>query len=648
MVDIAIAGIPPLPERKVPTAASTVLFRAKVGAFRAIRLFKDVIHPLPRLRPVSAASYPSLVAQSVTPLWSDLRPEEAVMQLGKIQNLRRAASALDGLGIPAGAIFSFWQAVGRTSRRRGYVAGRMLQEGCLVGAIGGGLCQLSNALFDVAQQAGAEIVERHRHSRIVHGSAAMAGRDATVAWNYVDFRFRAPHPLRLEVRLAARELIVRLWATNRAPVRAASTAEEARRAAGPIGNKKKSRGGPQARIVEPHRPIALTCATCSETSCHRKQRPQPAAGRTAFILDESTPEFRGLVAARRRPGDVLAIPLDGDRWGKPNYGWATAGFSRVVTATGAAIRRGLLSRRHSGTPGRRVEERLRGAEKAAARLARALTPDVTEVVASQSLLPYFWQAGHLGERRVSVLMTHLPIGELHARLDAAARRDPSDTSLTDYRAPDWLVDAEAAALAEAAEIVTPHAEIAALFGDRATLLAWQKPMPQRRTAVSGAERRIAFPGPAIGRKGVVAVRDVARALDLEVLLVGSDLTPAGFWDGVRLSRVSPESDWLRRVAAVVQPAVIEDKPRALLQALAAGLPVIASPACGLPPQPGLTLLPAGEPMVLATALLAILPSAARRTVGASAKARKVITGIGSGETPGHFSIHARNRDSAQD
>ena len=408
---------------------------------------RDAGRPLPRLRPVAAAFYPSLVAESVTPLWSDSRPEEAAMQLGKVQNLRCAASALDGLGIPADGIFSFWRAVGRASRRRGYVAGRMLQEGCLVGAVGGGLCQLSNALYDVALKAGGTIVERHGHSRIVPGSAAMAGRDATVAWNYVDFRFRAPQPLRLEVRLTAKTLIVRLWGVDPAPVSA-----------------------PATEIVELPRMIALTCATCNETSCHRKERPRAIAGRTAFLLDESTPEFRGLVAARRRPGDVLAIPLDGDRWGKPNYGWATADFSRVVTATGMTVWRGLLARRQDKTPGRRVANALRRAEILAERLARVLAADVTDIVVSQSLLPYLWRAGHLGGRRVSVLMSRLPVSDLQARLDAAARLHPEDRTLTDFRAPDWLVEAETAALGEAAEIVTPHTEIAALFGERATLL----------------------------------------------------------------------------------------------------------------------------------------------------------------------------------
>ena len=621
MVDIAIGEKLPLPERHVPTIASAVLFQAKVTAFRAERLFRDATHPLPRLRRIEAGRHPTLVAQSVTPLWSDRRPEEAAMQIGKIHNLRRAAKALDGLGIPAGETFSFWRAVGRTTRRRGYVAGRMLQEGCLVGAIGGGLCQLSNALFAVALEAGAAIIERHPHSRIVPGSAAAAGRDATVAWNYVDLRFRPSDPLRLEVRLTANYLVVRLWG---------SRSGLARR--------------PSAEIVALPRATALTCATCSETACHRKEMPRPAGTRTAFILDETSPELRGFVAARRRSGDVLAIPLDGDRWGKPSYGWATAGFAEVTTATAMTVWRGLLSRYHGADAGRRVAERLRGAERLAARLARALTPDATEVVVAQSLLPYLWLSGDLGGRRITVLMAQLPMHELQARLDAAARRHPDDRSLTAYRAPAWLVDAEAAALADAAEIVTPHTDVAALFGERATLLAWRSPMPERRASAPGAERRIAFPGPAIGRKGAAAVRDVARRLDLEVVLVGSDLAPAGFWDGVAVRRISSSGNWLAEVSAVVQPALIEDKPRALLRALSAGLPVIASPACGLPAQPGLTLVASDEPLALTTALRAVLPrTRVSYAAVSSAMPRRVITRIGSEDTPRHF---RRNPESA--
>ena len=83
---------------------------------------------------------------------------------GKIHNLRLAIRRIDGLEIPAGGIFSFWQQIGRATRRRGFVKGRELREGCIIPNIGGGLCQLSNALYDAALQANFEIVERHAHT----------------------------------------------------------------------------------------------------------------------------------------------------------------------------------------------------------------------------------------------------------------------------------------------------------------------------------------------------------------------------------------------------------------------------------------------------------------------------------------------------
>lgn len=576
-----------LPERKVPTVASAMLFHAKVSAFRALRMARDMGAPLPRLVPAPASAFPVIVAESVTPLWSDPRPEEAASQFGKVQNLRRAARSLDGLGIPSGEVFSFWRAIGRATARRGYVKGRMLQEGCLVGATGGGLCQLSNALYDVALKADCEIVERHGHSRIVPGSAAMFGRDATVAWNYVDFRFRARHSLRLEVRLSEKTLVVRLYAARAIPSAPVPTGEP-----------------------DPSTPLAAahSCATCNETNCLRFERATPVLGRTGYLLDEAWPEFRRFVAARKQSRDLLAIPLDGKAWGKPAYAWDTTGFDRVVSATATTMWRGFLARRFGGAPGRRVEMQLHGAARLAARLAASLTPDMTSLVVSQSLLPFLQQAGHLGGRRVTVLMTRLPMTEIQARLDAASARSPEDKSLADYRAPERLVEAETAALAEVAEIVTPHAEIATLFPGRATMLQWQMSAAGNTGRAHGPERRrIAFPGPAIARKGVAAVRDAARAMDLEVVLLGSDLQAPGFWDGVKVDRVAPGStDWLDGVIAVVQPALIEDRPRALLHALAAGLPVIATTACGLPAQAGLTTIAGGDAPSLTAALLSIL------------------------------------------
>ena len=71
------------------------------------------------------------------------------------------------------------------------------------------LPEAANALYDAALKAGCEIVERHGHSRIVPGSAAVTGRDATIAWNYVDLRFKSAQTLMLRVQLERDALAAR-------------------------------------------------------------------------------------------------------------------------------------------------------------------------------------------------------------------------------------------------------------------------------------------------------------------------------------------------------------------------------------------------------------------------------------------------------
>jgi len=56
----------------------------------------------------------------------------------------------------------------------------------------------------------------------------------------------------------------------------------------------------------------------------------------------------------------------------------------------------------------------------------------------------------------------------------------------------------------------------------------------------------------------------------------------------------------------VQPALVEERPRALLAAVAAGVSVIATPACGLAARDGVTLVPPGDPAALMEALSFVL------------------------------------------
>ena len=573
---------PPMAEWAAPNRWSNLIFASKAVVYRVQRLAADMMSGPYRLAKARTAELDTVVAESHTKLWSDERIEEEAFQLGKVQNLRRAAAALDGVLIPAGAVFSFWKQIGRASRRRGYVTGRMLQQGCLVPATGGGLCQLSNALYDAALQAGCEIVERHAHSRRVAGSAAALGRDATVAWNYVDLRFRPLAPVRIEARLTRDDLVIRFRSD-----RAAEKPSDPESATEPAA-------------------VARSCATCGEVSCFRHEhRPHPIrGGLTAYLVDENWPEFQDYVARTRVPDDEFGMPLNGARWRLARYRWGVPGFACTGAATLQAVRRMIDIRRAPAQGPARRNAELRGAERIARRLARLLTPEVTRVCVAQSLLPFLWRDGHLGGREVEVMMTRLPMGELQARLDAAFAAHPERATLGDFRAPAELVGAEAEALAYAARIITPHRDIARLFPDRAVVLDWK--LPDRRASAAAASRRVAFPGPTIARKGAYELHEAARALGLEVVALGNELEGPGFWQGIAVRRPSPGADQLAGVAAVVQPAFVEERPRVLLTALAAGVPVIATPACGLAAQDGVTLVPAGDTAALVEALKSAL------------------------------------------
>ena len=234
-----------------PTRISAAIFATKASILRAKRSIEDVAHPIPHHQIVPQPTLPLTAAQSITPLWTDSNPAEQWYQHGKVENLRLAALSLDGLFLPAGQTFSFWRQVGKATARKGYLPGRMLQEGCMIPAIGGGLCQLSNALYQIARDSGCEIVERHRHSRTVPGSATAAGRDATVSWNYVDLRFRPAVDMQLAVELTADHLIVALRSS--VPTRSPLPAHESL-PSHPIGNDH-------------------ACDTCGATGCFRKHSP---------------------------------------------------------------------------------------------------------------------------------------------------------------------------------------------------------------------------------------------------------------------------------------------------------------------------------------------------------------------------------------
>src|SRR5688572_13411590 len=131
---------------KAPSRRSALVFWLKSTLLKVHRAWRDAVERVPKHSRQSGIELGREAAISRTPLWTEASDGERAMELGKVQNLRCALRELDGIVIPAGCVFSFWKQVGRATHNRGFVAGRQLREGCLYPAVGGGLCQLSNAL----------------------------------------------------------------------------------------------------------------------------------------------------------------------------------------------------------------------------------------------------------------------------------------------------------------------------------------------------------------------------------------------------------------------------------------------------------------------------------------------------------------------
>ncbi|MFC2254106.1 VanW family protein [Labrys portucalensis] len=564
-----------LPQRNVPTYADSLAFEAKAMALRGLRFLREkfTAEPVARHGRSARLAAAPVLGRAGSPLWTNVAgARDRELTAGKVQNLRMALKGLDGVEVPAGAVLSFWKQVGRASRARGYVPGRELREGCLIASVGGGLCQLSNALYEAALAAGLEIVERHAHSRVVPGSRAQLGRDATVFWNYVDFRIRSPHPFRIEASMSRDRLEIVLRGHGRA--KAAELSVETP-AAGPAVH---------------------DCTQCGQQDCHRNdpERALRAGVPTAWLVDACWPEFATLLEQRAGSEDALFLPSR--RLGAPRYGWPSGMAGSETTATIATLRRSLALR--GATGGSLQAKALQGDARLAAAYATRLSHRHTHLVVSQNLLPHLWLSGALQGRSFEVLMERLPLAVLQARLDAAAMRHPESATLADFRAPAAIVAAESDALAAADRLLTPHREIATLDPARTQLLDWS---PARPLSAARGGRTLLFPASALGRKGAYALREALYGLPVELAVKGHARESLGFWGNMPVRLLAP-GEMPATLAGVVLPAVVEHQPRLLLAALAAGLPVIATPACGLAARPGLTLVPEEDPAALRRAI----------------------------------------------
>ncbi len=113
-------------------------------------------------------------------------------------NLKLAAQKLNGAIINPGEEFSYNKRVGKRTIDAGFKEAKAYAGGKVVLDVGGGICQLSSTLYNATLLANLNITDRHNH--YFKTSYVPEGRDATVSWGAVDFKFKnnRKYPIKIE------------------------------------------------------------------------------------------------------------------------------------------------------------------------------------------------------------------------------------------------------------------------------------------------------------------------------------------------------------------------------------------------------------------------------------------------------------------
>ncbi len=120
----------------------------------------------------------------------------------RLTNVRLAAEKINGITINPGEEFRYLQNVEPITVAGGYKVANVYSNGRVEQDVGGGVCQVSSALYTAVLYADLEVTKRYNHSLTV--AYVPLGQDATVASGEIDFRFvnNTNAPLKIQTRFS--------------------------------------------------------------------------------------------------------------------------------------------------------------------------------------------------------------------------------------------------------------------------------------------------------------------------------------------------------------------------------------------------------------------------------------------------------------
>jgi len=126
----------------------------------------------------------------------------------RVHNIKLAASIINNQLVGPGETFSLNDLLGEITEAKGYQKGLAIIDGDYRPAVGGGLCQVSSALYNAALLANLDIIERHSHQ--FTAPYVPAGRDAAMTNIGLDLKFRntGDYPILIAAEVISNRVVI--------------------------------------------------------------------------------------------------------------------------------------------------------------------------------------------------------------------------------------------------------------------------------------------------------------------------------------------------------------------------------------------------------------------------------------------------------
>ena len=133
---------------------------------------------------------------------------------GRTHNVKLAAKTTSDIVLMPGEEFSYNNSTGERSIANGYQNAPVIVQGELQEGLGGGVCQVSTTIYNAVLYSGVEITSFRNHS--IPSSYAPKGRDATVAYGAIDFKFKNnfKHPIYIKNTVYGNTVLAQIYGSR--------------------------------------------------------------------------------------------------------------------------------------------------------------------------------------------------------------------------------------------------------------------------------------------------------------------------------------------------------------------------------------------------------------------------------------------------